>query len=239
TSNNSYTSMSVVYWNNHIDELSVTKSVSPEEPYIGEEVEFTIVVEKPNNQDGASGSLELIDKLPPGYTYISHTVSQGTYTPSTGVWVVQDTWRWTGTETLTITARVNAPTGVPDEYKSIATIFSQGAFPDTEISNNMASATIPTPVADPASTDLSITKTVNNASPTVLSNVVFTLTAKNDGPNDTTGVMVDDLLPAGFAHVSDNGAGAYNPNTGEWNVGALANGASKTLIITAKVIDTE
>jgi uncharacterized repeat protein (TIGR01451 family) len=87
--------------------------------------------------------------------------------------------------------------------------------------------------------DLALTKTVDNATPPAGGNVTFTLTVTNNGPNNATGVVVSDLLPAGLTYVSDDGAGAYISGTGLWTVGALANAASATLHITATAESTE
>jgi uncharacterized repeat protein (TIGR01451 family) len=86
--------------------------------------------------------------------------------------------------------------------------------------------------------DLGLTKTVDNAAPAAGANVTFTLTVTNNGPNNATGVVVNDFLPDGLTYVSDDGGGSYVPGTGLWTVGALANGASATLHITATVDDT-
>ena len=86
--------------------------------------------------------------------------------------------------------------------------------------------------------DLALTKTVDNAAPALGANVVFTITVTNNGPNNATGVVVNDFLPDGLSYVSDDGGGAYVPGTGLWTVGALANSASATLHITATVDDT-
>ncbi|HET9212861.1 MAG TPA: IPTL-CTERM sorting domain-containing protein, partial [Thermoanaerobaculia bacterium] len=86
--------------------------------------------------------------------------------------------------------------------------------------------------------DLALTKTVDNAAPALGTNVTFTITVTNNGPNNATGVVVNDFLPDGLNYVSDDGGGAYVPGTGLWTVGALANAASATLHVTATVIDT-
>ncbi|MCH7415840.1 hypothetical protein MM213_20235 [Belliella sp. R4-6] len=86
--------------------------------------------------------------------------------------------------------------------------------------------------------DLSVTKTVNNPVPSVGSNIVFTVTATNNGPNNDTGVQVQDLLPNGYSYVSHTvsaDGGTYTPGTGLWNIGNLNNGVSRTLSITATV----
>lgn len=88
--------------------------------------------------------------------------------------------------------------------------------------------------------DLSLTKTVNNSSPTVGSNVTFTLTLTNAGPNSATGVTVADLLPAGLTFVSatPSAGTTYNSGTGVWTVGTVGttvNANTATLQIVATV----
>ena len=64
---------------------------------------------------------------------------------------------------------------------------------------------------------------------------VFTLTMSNAGPSNATDVTVTDLLPSGYTYVSDDCDGADDSGTGAWTIGALANGASDVLNITASV----
>lgn len=85
------------------------------------------------------------------------------------------------------------------------------------------------------SADLSLTKTVNNTTPTAGNNVVYTIAVTNNGPNPTAGVVVKDLLPTQVTHVSNDGASSYDPGLGNWTVGSLSNGETKTLKITVKV----
>jgi uncharacterized repeat protein (TIGR01451 family) len=87
--------------------------------------------------------------------------------------------------------------------------------------------------------DLALTNTVDDATPPAGGNVTFTLTVTNNGPNNATGVVVSDPMPAGLTYVSDDGGGAYISGTGLWTVGALANAASATLHITATAESTE
>ncbi|MBP1225683.1 Ig-like domain-containing protein [Flavobacterium sp. 1355] len=82
--------------------------------------------------------------------------------------------------------------------------------------------------------DLEVTKVVDNTTPSVGGNSVFTITAKNNGPYKATGVTINDVLPAGYTFVS------ATPSTGtwtdpNWTIGSLANGTSATLSITATV----
>ena len=94
----------------------------------------------------------------------------------------------------------------------------------------------------PQRADLSLTKTVSNASPTNGSTVSYTLTvASAASPASTataTGITVQDTLPAGFSYVSQSGTGTYNIGTGVWSVGSLAPGANASITLTGTVTAT-
>ena len=83
--------------------------------------------------------------------------------------------------------------------------------------------------------DLSLTKTVSDTTPTVGSNVTYTLTVNNaNGFSKATGVQVDDVLPTGLTFVSAVASqGTYAGNT--WTIGDLNAGGTVTLTITATV----
>jgi uncharacterized repeat protein (TIGR01451 family) len=84
-----------------------------------------------------------------------------------------------------------------------------------------------------ATADLSLAKTVDDATPLVGGSVVFSLMVANAGSSSATGVEVTDLLPAGYSFVSDDSGGAYASGTGVWTVGSVGAGGSATLEITA------
>ena len=86
--------------------------------------------------------------------------------------------------------------------------------------------------------DLELTKNVNNATPSIGNNVFFTLTVTNNGSDDASGVVVQDLLPSGFTYLTDSEVGnldSYNANTGVWTVGAVTSGGSVSITIEATV----
>jgi len=91
-------------------------------------------------------------------------------------------------------------------------------------------------ITPPDAADLSLIKVADPINPEVGSNVTFTITVTNDGPDSATGVQVTDLIPSGYDYVSDDGMGAYSSGTGVWTVGTLADQASKSLNITATVL---
>lgn len=86
--------------------------------------------------------------------------------------------------------------------------------------------------------DLTIEKTVNNLAPNVGDNVIFTITLRNLGLNDATGVNVVDYLPTGYTFVSalplPSGV-LYDEASGSWNVNAIASGGTIFLLLEASV----
>ncbi|HWW74522.1 MAG TPA: DUF11 domain-containing protein, partial [Pyrinomonadaceae bacterium] len=105
----------------------------------------------------------------------------------------------------------------------------------TNTSNDSSSD--PTTVV--SSSDLSLTKAVNNPNPVQGQNVNFTVTLANAGPTSATNVAVTDALPAGLSFVSATpSAGSYASGTGVWSVPTLASGANATLQIVARVANT-
>lgn len=89
-------------------------------------------------------------------------------------------------------------------------------------------------------TDLAVTNTVDNTTPAVGDNVTFTIVATNNGISNSTNTSVSFALPAGYTFVSSSlpPGTTYDPGTGLWTIGDLANGASTTLTIEATVTAT-
>ncbi len=84
------------------------------------------------------------------------------------------------------------------------------------------------------SSDLAVDKAVDNTTPTVGTNVTFTVTVGNIGPSNANGVSVIDVLPNGYAFVSANlTQGSYSNTTGAWTVGNVSSGTDAKLSITA------
>ncbi len=87
------------------------------------------------------------------------------------------------------------------------------------------------------SADLSLTKSVSNASPASGASINYVLSVTNASGSalTATGVTVQDTLPAGFAFTSASGFGSYNSTTGVWSVGSIPPGTTRTLTITGTV----
>ncbi|MCV2485268.1 gliding motility-associated C-terminal domain-containing protein [Flavobacterium sp. SH_e] len=217
-------------------DLSLTKTVSNATPLVGSQVTFSLQVNNAGPQ--ATDNVTVTDLLPSGYTYASYTATAGSYDALTGLWSV-GSMPVASNHTLQITAVVNAA----GNYTNTAEITaSSQPDPDSTPNNGItteddyAEATT-APIVQSA--DLSLTKTVNNANPLVGSPVTFEVIVTNNGPQDTSGVTVTDLLPSGYTYSNFTiSTGTYNPATGVWTVGNLINGKSETLQILAVVNPT-
>ncbi|HOK37747.1 MAG TPA: HYR domain-containing protein [Bacteroidales bacterium] len=99
-----------------MSDLSVQKTVDNNTPYVGDQVTFTITII--NNGPSQATNITVTDQLPTGYTYVSHTVSDGNYDNVSGIWTIS-TINYPGSAVLTITAIVDLPGG---SYTNVATI---------------------------------------------------------------------------------------------------------------------
>ncbi|MBN9295973.1 MAG: tandem-95 repeat protein [Filimonas sp.] len=208
-------------------DLVMEKTITAGSPlYTGDNVTFNLKVT--NNGPSNATNVKVADPLKSGYTYVSNSTASGSYDNNTGNWTIGNLAAG-ASATLTITAKVKAS----GAYDNTATATST----EVEITpaDNTASTTAPTVLPR---AELQVVKTVDNATPYAGSNVVFTLTATNNGPSAATGVKVSDQLPTGYTFISAVPSADYNSSTGEWTIGSLANGASTSLAITAKVLVT-
>ena len=206
-------------------DLSLIKIVDDNTPTAGQSIVFTLTLNN-GGPDAATG-IVVEDLLPAGLTFVSSTPSQGSYASGTGIWTV-GTMNSGANATLDITATV-ATSGAKVNTAEVTAVDQND--PDSTPDNNVGaeddqdSLTVTPQVAD-----LSLTKDVNDATPTVGQNIIFTLTVTNGGPDAASGVVIEDLLPAGLTFVSSTPSqGSYVNGTGIWTVGTIANGNNATL----------
>jgi uncharacterized repeat protein (TIGR01451 family) len=216
-----------------IADLRLAQAAPEKSTTVAGQVTFSITV----TNDGPYNATNVVvrDKLPTGFTYVSDN-SGGTYNKDTGLWPA-GAIATTASKTLRITARVD-PSGTMTNYAEIWSV--DQSDPDSTPGNGSTNEDDDDSVTV-QSADLSITKSMDNVTPTLGTNVVFTIRVNNAGPNNATGVQVKDILPSVYSYVSDDSGGQYNsntsgPNAGIWNVGTLNNGETKTLRITATLV---
>lgn len=115
----------------------------------------------------------------------------------------------------------------------VDTVFADAAGSDDGVRDAAHSAQDDYTVSDlPA--DLSITITADNASPVIgFDTVTFTVTIRNDGPANASGVTAAVPIPNGYGYVSDDASGSWDSDTGVWTVGTLAIGSTQTFTYSA------
>jgi uncharacterized repeat protein (TIGR01451 family) len=216
-------------------DLSLSKTVNNASPVIGTNVTFTVSVT--NSGGGSATGVIVRDVLPSGYSFVSATPSQGTFT-------APDWTAGTITSGQTISLQIVAtvlPAGIYTNFSQVFT--SVGIDVDSTPGNDVGNTpdeddeddVVVTPSAAPIDVDLSLVKTVSNAAPTIGTNVTFTITVNNAGPDASTGVVIRDVLPSGYSFVS------ATPSIGtftapDWTVGTLNSGQTETLQIVATVL---
>ena len=204
-------------------DVGVAKSVDHPTPSVGDTIHYTLTVTNHGLSFGVT-QLKVTDKLPDGVSYVSDS-GGGAYNSTTGVWDIGSLAANTGV-TKTITALVTASGRIDNTIT-----FTSMLQTDTVPGDNSATATINVPLA----ADIAVTKTVDNNRPNVDSDVTFTITATNNGPDNATGVTIADTLPAGLTLVTPTPSGTTTYSAGTWTIGNLANGASETLTLKATV----
>jgi len=207
-------------------DLALAKTVDRPVAQEGEAVVFTITVR--NEGPGWAGGVVAADTLPAGLEFVSSGGSQGLYDSGSGLWDVGALA--VGAEAvLEITAQVAAGAG-GDSLVNTARIAALDQD-DPAAGNDADSAVVVVPSAD-----LSLTKDVDDPAPRVGDLVTFTLAVANAGPDSAFAVTVADTLPAALAFESATPSqGAYDPDTGLWDLGDLAPDSAATLLLAATV----
>lgn len=229
-------------------DLSLVKIVDNPTPNVGDVVRFTISIT--NNGPTDATGIVVSERMSIGYTYQSHATTAGVYNPDTGLWNVNRTIFNQNTETLEVLARVNSPTGEADEYLNVAEITASNfADPDSNPAQGILVDDFSDGVEDddeasafvvPQTTDLALTKEVDNTSVNVGDEVVFTITLTNLGTVPATNIGVEDQLPRGYRLVtSSSSLGVFDETSGFWELDVLEVGETAQLELTVEVLDIE
>jgi len=208
-------------------DLALGMTVDRSRPLVGQNVTFTLNLS--NAGPNAATTIAVRSILPTGLTFVSSDPTVGVYSSATGLWTIP-----TLAANANATLRLVASYDTPRVLTHTVEVFSVDQFDvDSTPNNNVpteddqASVTV-----EPATSDLSLTKTVDNNAPNLGNNATFTITVSNSGPDNATGVTVLDLLPAGLAFVmATPSIGSYSAATGIWTIGDIPVGVSRTLAL--------
>jgi uncharacterized repeat protein (TIGR01451 family) len=211
-------------------DLSLTATADPSSVQVGDNVVFTIEVKNDGTEDTTGVAAQVT--LPANLDYVSDD-SSGAFDTSSSTWTIGNLANG-DTATLKITAKSDTA----DDYTLTAEVSASDQGDGDSTPGNMVGTTVAeddeaTADVSVVEADLSLTATADPSSVQVGDNVVFTIEVKNDGTEDATGVAAQVTLPTNLEHVSDDSGGDYDPDTGIWTIGDLANGDTATLKITA------
>ncbi len=213
-------------------DMTLNKTVDNEFPDVSETITFTLTL----TNEGPSDAFALVveDVLPSGYTYVSDN-SGGFYDIDSGLWNVGNLTAGSNAA-LNMVVEVNASGDYQNRAELVNAVIPD---PDSAPNNNDPTeddqdeqSTTPRHV-----TDISVANTVDNLSPSAGDQVVFTITVNNAGPNNATGLVVEDVLATGYGFVvATASVGTYDELVGSWDIGNLNSGTWATLQITAVVL---
>ena len=216
-------------------DLAITQAVSAQTIAIGGIVTLTSTVT--NNGTTAARGVVFSDALGGNIINAVTTTSLGTVAPLTGniAQVVIGDLNPGQSATITITANAASNTLGNTTVSNTAGVVS--LTPDANYANNSATQSFVIGTAARPTADLAIAASPSTASPAAGTNLVYTITVSNAGPNDATGVVVSDFLPSGATFVgATSSQGTANSqlrgNLLTSDLGTIAAGASATLTIT-------
>jgi uncharacterized repeat protein (TIGR01451 family) len=218
-------------------DLRITKTLNEaaSDSFAGGTAVFDIVVENLGPLDATN--VEVVDAFPAGLTFTGISNTSGTFTQST---TGNTTTIDLGTvvvgvaETFTLTTTIGA--NQTADLTNTATVATEDQV-ETDATNNSDDALL-----DIITTDLRISKTDVTDPVNAGEQITYQITVVNDGPDDATGVVVRDMLPAGVTFVSGDVGGAANLVTVDGatgdilgTIGTLANGATAVVTVVVDV----
>ena len=198
-------------------------------PLEGDTVTFLIEVD--NNGAAQATNVSLTDLLPAGLTATANNgvASQGSYDTATGIWTI-GTLGNGDSATLTLEGIVDVGEG-GNTIVNVTTA-AAGDQPDPNTIGDDLNESVT--VDDNASLVTVKTLASGNSTPLEGDTVTFLIEVDNNGAAQATNVSLTDLLPAGLTATANNGVasqGSYDPVTGIWTIGTIANGDSAMLTL--------
>uniref|UniRef100_UPI00388DF5C8 hypothetical protein n=1 Tax=Methanobrevibacter sp. TaxID=66852 RepID=UPI00388DF5C8 len=200
-------------------DLEIIKIASSKKAYVGEELTWKIMVT--NHGPSAALNVKVFEDIPSSLKLVKASASKGSYNKKTNIWTIGKLESGLS-ETLVITTKVLSVGNITNPVDVTSTT------PDCDKSNNKANDTIEAK----AIVDLEVSVKSDKSQYRVGDKIVWTITVKNHGPSDAHEVIAIDNLPSTVKFISyKSSKGDYDPQTGEWYIGDLANGESATMQI--------
>ena len=204
-----------------VADVTISKVPDDPAPNLGENATWNITVT--NDGPDVAENVVVTDILPEGTTFVESTLEG--FDPSTGMVALGDL-EPDALVSFDITVTVNDAS----PQNNVVSVASD-TFDDDESNNTSES------VVDAVITDLVIDKEVDNPTPDVGAQVVFTTTVTNEGPDLAENVNVIDNLPEGVTFVSADVD--FDPAIGSVDLGNLEPGDSASFAITVTVDEAD
>jgi uncharacterized repeat protein (TIGR01451 family) len=240
--NNSQTSTATV---TSESDLAVTKS-APATASAGSDVTYSIQVM--NNGPDAAATVSLTDPLPPGMTFVSETQNSGPAfscsnpAPATNGTITCTIASLAAGASADFTFAANIPPQTPPGTTFTNTATVSAATQDSNDENNASTGatTVPTPSAD------LIVQKSGPASALADTDVVYSITLINGGPDAAASVVLSDTLPGSMTFVAftQNSGPAFDctsqPAVGSGGtvtctIASLASGTTSTFTLTGHI----
>jgi uncharacterized repeat protein (TIGR01451 family)/CSLREA domain-containing protein len=222
------------YSTNNMSEVTVNigtdlkLKLTVDQPYPLENTNVIYEATLKNKGPGTATNIQVAIDLLESLTDMAAETATGNY--QNGIWTIPSLSAQE-TVVLRLTTQVNPGTSGRVINRSISIVDSD--FNDPVLSNNRAEIAIAV-----GGTDLQLTKTVNNAFPTELELVTYTVDVINTGPNSAENLVISEPLPEGVSFYSAaTTAGTYDATTGLWSFSLLESGQQAQLILKV-LIDT-
>lgn len=209
-------------------DLSVTQTDSPDPVIVGNQFTYTLTASNSGPSD-ATGVI-LSDNLPSSVTFISSSSTQGSCSGTSTITCSLGALKKNSSATVRLTVTAHSEGTLINS----ASVSASESDPNPSNNTDKENTTVrPAPVIPTA--DLSITQTDTPDPATVGNPLIYTITVKNSGPSEATGVTLTDTLPAGVSLTSITpGQGSCAPSADKitCTLGNLPAGKEVTVALT-------
>ncbi len=228
-------------------DLSLTKSVDIEMPDQNEVVTFLVNLQ--NAGPDIATNIIVQETLPPGLADVQVTPLVGTYNTTNNRWTIESLGVGESA-VLQVRGRVTSPNIVNNRAEIMAvdqfdpnSVPGNGSLTEDDLATvqitpravDISVAAVVTPEEILIGDTVTLTVTVRNGQPISAFAAVPTALAVDRPLSDATNVLVGISIPDGLTLTGVDPAGEFDPQTQIWQVGDLAAGASRELILTFQV----
>ncbi len=196
------------------------------DPAVLPENTTTIVDVSVSNLGPDDTSAELAVFYPPELDYVSHSATNGSFDSGTGAWSLGEVPADGGTQALSLT--LQALSGSAGTTANLGARVTSGGLPDPDGSNDADSVAVT--IVLPPEADLEVTTNFNLAQVDEGEPFKLYVNVENQGPDDATGVRVEDIFPEELTlNSQEPERGSYDGTS--WEVGNVDAGERLSLVL--------